>query len=194
VSTYASGSDPRRNQVITYTYDALNRLTGADYETGAYYHYTYDAVGNRLQETRKINTLIPELVNTYEYDEANRLVKVNDTDYTWDASGNLLNDGTTTYTYDSASRLTNMKSEEHESSYVYNGLGERIQQIIDGKPTSFVLDYSIGLTQVLQTEDDTNDTNETYLYGAGLIAQEDEENINYYLTDALGECTADDNR
>ena len=30
---------------IDYTYDPLNRLTEANYSTGAYYHYTYDSVG-----------------------------------------------------------------------------------------------------------------------------------------------------
>ena len=32
-------------------YDALYRLTGAEYSTGEYYHYTYDPVGNRLSLT-----------------------------------------------------------------------------------------------------------------------------------------------
>jgi YD repeat-containing protein len=29
-------------------YDALNRLTAADYSDGKFYHYAYDEVGNRL--------------------------------------------------------------------------------------------------------------------------------------------------
>ena len=31
---------------IDYTYDALCRLTAADYDSGKFFHYTYDAVGN----------------------------------------------------------------------------------------------------------------------------------------------------
>ena len=34
--------------VITYTYDALYRLTNATYSDGTSFQYTYDAVGNRL--------------------------------------------------------------------------------------------------------------------------------------------------
>jgi hypothetical protein len=30
---------------VDYTYDPLYRLTAADYSTGQYYHYAYDAVG-----------------------------------------------------------------------------------------------------------------------------------------------------
>ena len=36
--------------VISYTYDALYRLTEADYSTGDVFTYTYDAVGNRLAD------------------------------------------------------------------------------------------------------------------------------------------------
>jgi hypothetical protein len=34
---------------IDYTYDPLYRLTAADYSSGDYFYYGYDAVGNRLQ-------------------------------------------------------------------------------------------------------------------------------------------------
>jgi YD repeat-containing protein len=33
--------------VITYTYDPLNRLTGAAYSDDTFFAYQYDAVGNR---------------------------------------------------------------------------------------------------------------------------------------------------
>jgi YD repeat-containing protein len=33
--------------VITYTYDALNRLAGADCSDETFFAYQYDAVGNR---------------------------------------------------------------------------------------------------------------------------------------------------
>jgi hypothetical protein len=88
---------------INYIYDPLNRLTAANYSTGDYYHYAYDAVGNRDTHESLVGTL---LTNTsYEYDDANRLKFVNEVEYFWDANGNLLNDGGNTYTYDSANRL-----------------------------------------------------------------------------------------
>ncbi len=38
---------PETTRVITYTYDPLNRLVSADYSTGEFFEYAYDAVGNR---------------------------------------------------------------------------------------------------------------------------------------------------
>jgi hypothetical protein len=57
---------------IDYTYDPLYRLTAADYSTGQYYHYAYDAVGNastssalrRLWQTNHLGS------NNYTYDIA----------------------------------------------------------------------------------------------------------------------------
>jgi hypothetical protein len=50
---------------IDYEYDPLYRLTAADYSTGEYFWYTYDAVGNRLTQQTHEGT------NTYDYDIAN---------------------------------------------------------------------------------------------------------------------------
>jgi YD repeat-containing protein len=44
------------NGSITYTYDALGRITMVIYDTGAIVNYTYDANGNRTQEEAAINT------------------------------------------------------------------------------------------------------------------------------------------
>lgn len=37
-------------QAVTYVYDELNRLTQITYDDGTVITYTYDEVGNRLQE------------------------------------------------------------------------------------------------------------------------------------------------
>jgi len=90
---------------ITYTYDALYRLTGANY-SGAYtytFAYRYDVVGNRTVQTR---TITSTLVTTYTHDAANRLAAQDGQSiFTWDANGNLLQDGSTTHAYDFANRL-----------------------------------------------------------------------------------------
>jgi YD repeat-containing protein len=94
--------------IINYKYDPLYRLKEANYSNNDYYHYAYDAVGNRLSQ----NTLLGGLTSTtsYLYDNANRVQTVNGMTYTFDANGNtstssvqrLLNDGVNAYTYDSA--------------------------------------------------------------------------------------------
>ena len=79
--TVSSGIVTITYRVITYTYDSLYRLISATYSSGEYYHYTYDAVGNRQSLTTH------EDVVNYQYDAANRLTSVNGQAYTWDARG-----------------------------------------------------------------------------------------------------------
>ena len=163
---------------IDYVYDPLYRLAEANYSTGDYYHYGYDAVGNRLTQ----DTLLGGLPSTtsYVYDDANRVQSVDGVTYTFDDNGNLLNDGVNTYTYDSANRLTAMTSGQVAMSYVYNGLGDRLQETMNGQTTVVTMDYNMGLTQALS--DGTN----TYIYGNGRIAQMNGTATDYFLPDALG--------
>ena len=71
---------------ITYTYDPLYRLTAADYSDGTYFHYTYDAAGNRLTQVTGVGT------DTYVYDDANCLISVDGISHTWDNNGNLFSE------------------------------------------------------------------------------------------------------
>jgi YD repeat-containing protein len=43
------------NGSVTYTYDALGRVTSANYDTGVIIIYTYDANGNRTQQIINVN-------------------------------------------------------------------------------------------------------------------------------------------
>jgi YD repeat-containing protein len=174
---------------VTYLYDSLYRLKQADYSTGEYFIYSYDAVGNRLTQTICLGAPTCTPVNsTYAYDESNRLLSVNGVAYTWDNNGNLLNDGTNTYVYDAANRLTSVTGGGNTSTYTYNGLGDRLSQTVNAATTSYVLDTSTslsaglnaGLTQVL------SDGNNTYLYGAMRIGELQAGGMAYHLGDALG--------
>ena len=85
-----------------------------------------------------------------------------------------------TYTYDSANRLKAEKGPSYSVSYVYNGLGDRLQETVNGQTTTFVMDLNGSLSQVLN--DGTND----YLYGMDRIAQQNGSDTEYFLADALG--------
>lgn len=65
-------------------------------------------------------------------------------------------------------------------AFAYNGLGDRLQQAVNGVPTNYTLDPNGELTQVLA--DGTN----AYLYGCSRIAQQSGTSTAYFLTDALG--------
>ncbi len=99
--------------------------------------------------------------------------------YTWDNNGNLTNDGTRTFTYDQANRVTQIISGTNTYAFAYSGLGDRLRQTINGAPTNYALDLNAGLTQVLA--DGTN----TYLYGAGRIAQQ-QVKMQYFGVHGLG--------
>jgi len=165
------------NQTIDYTLDPLYRLTAANYSTGDYFHYTYDYVGNRLTQAKSVNGV--QSSDMYVYNVANQLSSVNGVNFTWDANGNLTSDGVNTYTYDHADRLITVQNQTTAIENRYNGLGDRVQQIVNGGTTTFTLDINSPLTQVLA--DGTN----TYLYGLDRIAQSSL-TTEYFLPDALG--------
>jgi RHS repeat-associated protein len=160
-------------RVIDYSYDPLYRLTAADYDDGTFFHYSYDSVGNRLTQETLAGT------NSYVYDIANRLIEVDGVSYTWDANGNLLNDGMRTYTYNSANRLVGVAQGGDAYSFAYNGLGDRLQQTVNGTRTNYTLDINRDLTQVLH--DGTN----AYLYGLERIGEAQPDGWQYHLTDGL---------
>jgi len=170
----AAAPPPEEAIVITYDYDPLYRLTAADYDDGTYFHYTYDAVGNRRTEVTQVGS------TTYDYDNANRLTWIGATTLTWDDNGHLLNDGTSTYTYDKANRLASVVQAGTTYGFTYSGLGDRVRQTVAGTPTNYTLDLASGLTQVL-----TDGTN-AYLYGTGRVGQELPGGWQYHMPDALG--------
>ena len=84
-----------------------------------------------------------------------------------------------TYTYDNSNRLKIVNGPSSIVSMLNNGLGDRMQQTVDGEVTTYVLDLVAGLTQVL------SDGDSTYLYGVGRIG-EYADNWAYHHSDALG--------
>jgi RHS repeat-associated protein len=63
-------------------------------------------------------------------------------------------------------------------TFGYNGLGDRLQQAVNGAPTSYTLDLNTGLTQVLAEE------TSTYLYGNGRVGEQKAGGWQYHLPDA----------
>ncbi|HLO29732.1 MAG TPA: hypothetical protein VK249_11385 [Anaerolineales bacterium] len=131
-------------------------------------------MGNRLTSSDPLSA------TSYQYDTANRLTSVNGVTYEWDNNGNLRNDGVNTHQYDAANRLQTVTSGQSSvTGFGYNGLGDRLQETVNGNTTTFTMDYNTGLTQALS--DGTN----TYIYGLDRIAQINS-GTEYFLGDALG--------
>lgn len=100
--------------------------------------------------------------------------------YTYDNNGNLLSDGTNTYAYDSANRLISVIGPSGTVTYAYNGLGDRLQEKVNGVTTNFSMDIASNLSQVL------DDGTSTYTYGVDRISQRTGADTEYFLGDALG--------
>ncbi|HLA82526.1 MAG TPA: RHS repeat-associated core domain-containing protein, partial [Thermoleophilia bacterium] len=103
--------------------------------------------------------------------------------YTWDNNGNLLTQadasGTITHTYDYANRLKTVTGTV-VSSYAYDGDGLRVGRTVDGTTTNYLWDKALALPVII------TDSNSLYLYGLGLIAQQQGTDIAYYHPDGLG--------
>lgn len=174
LNLYPEEEADRQNEVRSYSYDVRGNLIRTEVEnlldTAASYvsAYTYDAVGNRLTQTK---TMAGETETTqYTYNSLNQLLTSVTTDesgtvtesktYQYDADGNQIKEservsGTeTNSTYDPAGRLSGYIKRENgqvtlEQINQYNGSGARIQKAEDGDITNYF--YSQG--GVLYTED-----------------------------------------
>ena len=108
----------------TYTYDALDRLTGAVGPWGTL-NYSYDGVGNRQTESTGAG------VTNYEYN-ANRLMgsaggKV--FTFGYDNNGNTIAENTRQYIYNQNQRLIKVtEGGVTKGEYVYNGNGQRVKK------------------------------------------------------------------
>jgi RHS repeat-associated protein len=118
-----------------FGYDSLNRLMNATLPPGDAFAYTYDANGNRKQETRA------GAVTNYGYFGAsNRLQGLTGAaakSFVYDAAGNLTSNGSVTFTYDGRGRLTQVSNGYR---YAINGLGQRVSKSGPGGTTYFVYD------------------------------------------------------
>jgi hypothetical protein len=184
-------------RTVVYTYDHLYRLTEADYSTGEYYNYTYDAVGNRvgLNETTLISGT---LVTTYTFDAANRLTDRAVSDgrvytYTWSAKGEMLEEWTVgypvrTFTYNAAGQMIEATVFTLTTVFTYNGDGVRVAMAVDGHgATTYALDYA-GNNRILA--ETTGGGTTQYLYSEAeqeCLAEVADGEWDYYLSDMSGQ-------
>jgi RHS repeat-associated protein len=123
-----------------YTYDNLNRLTGSsaaasgipmamDYYAGTQGSWSYDAFGNRLNESlggSSRNSMPSSSTSVYTATN-NQLNAYNGTAMTYDAAGDVTNDGLNSYLYDAEGRLCAVYNYVGAiTGYVYDGAGTRV--------------------------------------------------------------------
>lgn len=96
----ATRQDVLLSQTETFTYDALNRLTGV---TGPYSeNYTFNAIGNILSKNGTSYT--------YGSSKPHAVTAFGSTNYTYDSNGNMLTRGNQTITWDVENRPVSVSS------------------------------------------------------------------------------------
>ena len=125
----------------SFTYNTLDRLHV--YASGAATHtYTYDANGNR---TGDATNATPPVSLAYVYDPAsNRLLDIGGSSkesFTYDATGNMLSYSAPfadySFSYDARNRQTEAFVGAIGTTWLINGLGQRISQVAAGAPQFF---------------------------------------------------------
>lgn len=160
----------------TFGYDALNRLTSSQENSGSSWSETngYDRYGNRWID------LGGGSQSLYFNTSNNRI-----TGRSYDTAGNLLNDGYHSYTYDGENKISKV---DGVSAYGYNGEGQRVRKLV-GENTRFI--YGIGAQLVAEFDGATGNLRKEYVYGgASLITIEptavNSNGTQYTTSDILG--------
>ncbi|MGO8673803.1 MAG: hypothetical protein ACLQVD_20890 [Capsulimonadaceae bacterium] len=170
-----------------YQYDADSRLLA---ESGlvATNTYTYDPVGNRLTRTGTTGTV------SYSYDANDRLVSKTVNGFTtnigFDANGNQLGVGGEAATYDFANRLSTIGSGPTGSTFAYDGAGNRVQSVVAGTTTNYVVDVNTDNAEVVEERDGANNLLARYDHGNGLIRMDHGGNPFYFVNDGSGSVRA----
>jgi RHS repeat-associated protein len=136
----------RRGESIRYTFNADDQLTQKSFADGTTATYTYDIHGNLT------SAVDADSATTFEYNSADRLIKVTDNDGRW-----------LSYSYNNAGqRIAIADQAGHETHYSYNELGN-LSQVNDEAGDS-VAAYSYDATGHLLRSDNGNGTFTTYSY------------------------------
>ena len=191
-ATGASYGSTRQN----ITYDALDRLTGADApgQTWIEARMTYDPFDNL--RTHKAGSQDW----TYAYDAAkNRLTSITNTvggslarAIAHDDRGNVVTNGASTYKFDAANRMTEVTGKER---YFYDGHGRRveIENVVGGLKSYPMYSLDGKLVADLNLREPLDQVHEYYYLNGSQVARRYRQNVTgaswttrYVHTDSLG--------
>jgi RHS repeat-associated protein len=206
------------SRLTTYSYDDNGRLVNAAFPNGTNEARTYDVSGKLTQirdqdargniiysSTAQIDaadritgeaispapTILAEPGATMTFDADNRLMTYNGQAVSFESDGNMLTGplpntvGMSGFTYDARNRL----SKGGGISYTYGPDGKRTSWTgYDGVTRNFVIDPSAALDRVLIRTKSTTTT--YYVYGLGLIGQEQNGTYQQYHFDSRGSTIA----
>jgi RHS repeat-associated protein len=184
-----------------YTYDALDRLTGAcnllncsgSGLTGL--GYTYDPVGNRLTRVAYGGS---NPTTIYKYNSDDQLCwslvgassngcsspPGGSTAYAYDPNGNETSAGSWTYGYDSENRMISAQNGGTSGAYTYDGDGNRLSSVSGGTSRNYLWDTN-GSLPLLAIERSGGSTLRDYEYGVDLNSMTAGGSNYFYQEDAF---------
>ncbi len=116
-------------QNYTFKYDGLNRTTGWSSGGGVSCNYALDQYGNLAAASGSGCPLLSTSIST----STNQVVGD-----TFDANGNFLSDNVDTTTqFNGNNLLVGYNAPGEQASYVYDGLGDRVEKTVDGQTTYY---------------------------------------------------------
>jgi len=163
----------------TYTFDAVDQLTGANYGTVSA-GYDYDAVGNRTSVTGSVPG-----AGSYSANNLNQYSAAPGGTPTYDNRGNLSTQNGWTYAYDSKNRLLNATDGTASAGMVYDYRNRQVSRTINGTTMYFVWDG----WSLIEERDDDGDLIQKYVNGPTIdeiIVKIDGSGSVYYHQDGLG--------
>jgi len=154
------------------------------------YDYEYDAVGNVTVEKSSYESgTLKNMDAVMTYDTGNRLLTFNGKSVLYDKDGNMtygpLNGQMVTFTYDSRNRLV----KAGDTTYEYDAENNRTAVVEKGVRTEYINDPNAYLSKLL-IKKDANGNETFYVYGLGLIGQEENGEYITYHYDLRGSTTA----
>jgi RHS repeat-associated protein len=174
---------------VSYTYDALNRLTSAVTAGDTNYPQwglseTYDQYGNKYKQTI-IAGCTAITCPQYSHMDNPGTNQFTDAGLSYDANGNMTDDGYNAMTYDAANRMVGLSnSVASNDAYVYDGNGDRVEKTSGGTTTVYIwsgdkviAEYALGASPSSPSEE--------YAYSEGELISTIDSITKYHLHDHL---------
>jgi RHS repeat-associated protein len=179
IASYTYSLGPAGNRIgvqesggksVTYSYDNNYRLKSETIQgtlipaQDGSISYSYDNVGNRLNQTSTLAT-IP--TTTFTYDDNDRL-----TSDSYDNNGNTIMSNGLGYVYDFENKLVGVIGGPSPISIIYDGDGNRVSKTIGSVTTQYLVDNNnpTNYSQVVEELQNGNIV-KRYTYGYNLINQ-----------------------
>jgi len=180
---------------LTFGYDNLARLANAVTVGSTAYpkwglSFTYDAYGNRTQQSISAGCVAPMTCPTNSVAVSTGTNRITTSGYAYDANGNMTNDGVNILTYDGENHELTSSGSLGSGAYLYDGNGVRVKKCVPNctSPTTttvYAFSGSKVIAEYVNGAAPASPTREYIYSGAALLAKIEGTATQYYHADHL---------